>query len=152
MDAAAYYVGYNIDEQPALFRIDLTQGTATAAATVVELVDGVENMQVLYGEDTDSDRVADRYISANQVTTWANIVSIRASLLMRSTESAADELDTKTYTLGENVTIDPQDSRDLRYVASSTVKLRNRALPSNITMCEAGIANSCKLKDGVVSP
>jgi type IV pilus assembly protein PilW len=46
-----------------------------------ELVEGIESMQVLYGEDTDGDRVPNVYVSADRVANWRNVVSIRIGLL-----------------------------------------------------------------------
>jgi len=65
------------------------QGVGVTGATAAqEIVEGVENLQVLYGEDTDSDRLPNRYVTAATLGTdaknWANIVSIRIGLLMSS--------------------------------------------------------------------
>ncbi|MGH8540908.1 MAG: PilW family protein, partial [Stenotrophobium sp.] len=38
------------------------------------LVTGIENMQILYGEDTDSNGYANRYVRADEVSNWANVV------------------------------------------------------------------------------
>jgi len=113
---------------PALF---MKQGSATS----VELVEGVETMQVLYGEDTDSpaDNIPNRYVPANQVTDFADIVAVRVDILLRSVKELPWRDDTtKTFLLGGSTTdtaltiTSPNDKR-LRKVMSTTIKLRNRA-------------------------
>jgi len=49
-------------------------GTATA------LIDGIDNMQLLYGVDTDGDRAANSYVAAGAVTNWTQVVSVQVTL------------------------------------------------------------------------
>lgn len=88
-----------------------------------ELIEGVENMQILYGEDTDADGGANYYVSANTVVNMDNVISIRISLLIRSLEDniAAQPL---AYTYN-GATITPTDRR-LRRVFNATIAVRNR--------------------------
>ena len=101
----------------------------------VELVEGVESMQVLYGEDTDAtpDNIPNRYVAATDVVDFANIVSVRVSILLRSVKELPwRTAGTKTFLLGgmDNTTAvrltSPSDKR-LRKVMSTTIKVRNRA-------------------------
>ncbi len=122
-----YYVGKrdnNPNNPPSLFRRPLA-GATLIAGNPEELLEGVESMQVLYGEDTDNDRTANRYITANNVTNWANVVSARLSLLMRSVEEASSVTDSNNYRLAET-TINPTDDRRLRRVFTTTLQIRNR--------------------------
>lgn len=51
------------------------------------LVDDVQNMQILYGVDTDGTFTANRYITATAVAAasdWDNVVSVRMGLLLKS--------------------------------------------------------------------
>ncbi len=71
---------------PTLFRrINMQNSTA--------LVEGIEQMQVFYGADTNADGNADRYYTANQfvappaVPLWNQVVSVRISLLVSSIEA-----------------------------------------------------------------
>ena len=52
----------------------------------VELVEGVENMQILYGFNSDGDvnSTPDRYVTANEVTDWVNVVTVRVTLTVNS--------------------------------------------------------------------
>jgi len=122
-----FYVGKGVSG-PALFMKDGT-GTPT------ELVEGVENIQVLYGEDTDGtpDNIPDRYVPANQVTDFGNVTAVRLTILLRSVKNLPWRTDAeKTYLLGgttaatATTVTSPSDKR-LRRTMSMTIKLRNRA-------------------------
>ena len=109
---------------------DVRNGTNGAPALFItdnsgsqELVPGVENMIIFYGEDTTGNGIANRYVRANSVTDMDNVVSIRVSLLLRSdTDNLAP--DPVQYTFNQQ-TVTPTDHR-LRRVYTSTVMLRNR--------------------------
>ena len=101
----------------------------------VELVEGVESMQVLYGEDTDAtpDNIPNRYVAATDVVDFANIVAVRVSILLRSVKELPwRTASSKTYHLGgmdDDTAVrlaTPSDKR-LRKVMSTTIKVRNRA-------------------------
>jgi type IV pilus assembly protein PilW len=116
-----YYIGTGASGSPALFRQSTQPGGAMLAQ---ELADDVENMQVLYGEDTDSDDVANRYVTANNVGNMNNVVSVRIGLLIRSEDNIASAEQTYTYN-GEDVEAD--DLR-VRRIFNTTVKIRNRGV------------------------
>ena len=126
MTTKFFYIGKGVNG-PALFVKD---GLSTAG---VELVEGVENLQILYGEDLDADNIPNRYVPANRVLNFADVTAIHVSLLLRSVKNlpwrTAQE---KPYLLG-GVTdatatkiTSPEDKR-LRRTMSMTIKLRNRA-------------------------
>lgn len=81
-------------------------------------------MQIQYGEDTNEDRAADIYRTANQVTNWGNVVSVRIELLLQSVEDGIAS-QPQTYTFNGN-TVTPADRR-LRQAFSTVISLRNRA-------------------------
>jgi len=100
----------------------------TAAPACTELVNGVEDMQIEYGVDMDGDQSANRYETAQYVTTnnlWSQVVSVRVSLLMATPPSAGPlSANPQTYTFnGTNTTA---TDRRVRHVYSSTVNVRNR--------------------------
>ncbi len=108
---------YDIRSKPALY---WKRGNQSAD----ELVEGIENMQIQYGEDTDGDRAVDIYRTADLVADWENVVSVRIDLLVRSVEDNVTS-QPQTYTFnGETVT--PTDRR-LRQAFSTVISLRNRA-------------------------
>lgn len=116
-----YYIGTGATGTPALFRRSLiANGTLPAQ----ELIEDVENMQVLYGEDTDNDSIANRYVSANNVANMSNVVSVRVGLLLRSADNIASTPQTYTF---NGITTLATDLR-IRRVFSTTVKLRNRGI------------------------
>jgi len=123
LDSVTYWVG-NDGTGPALWR---RMGDGAAEM----LVEGVEALQVAYGEDTDADRIANDYFSADEIDDWDTIISVNLALLLRSEESGLD-LDEATYQLLEpaigGVTIDPADDRRQRMLFTTTAALRNRAL------------------------
>ena len=130
-ESTAYYIGMDGTGIPSLYRVSFNTG---AAGTPERLVDGVESMQILFGEDTDvvKDGIANIYRTLDTVTDNEQISSVRISLLMRTIEAVAAENDTKTdYKLAGHSSatateIDPTNDRLLRYVFTSTIKLRNR--------------------------
>ena len=90
-----------------------------------ELVDNVENLQILYGVDTDGDGIANRYVRAHETAAgMTDVVSIRASLLLRTENNIASAAQTYAYN-GANVTA--TDLR-VRRVFTNTVKVRNRGV------------------------
>lgn len=92
-----------------------------AAAT--ELVEGIENIQILYGENTDTDSSPNYYVPADNVVNMANVVSIQISLLVSSSD---DNLTTQPLAFTYNgATTTPADRR-IRRVFTSTIALRNR--------------------------
>lgn len=119
---SVYYVGQGPRGEPGLYRRRFKKGGAGDAQ---ELVPGVENMQLLFGEDTDVDRLADTYVPADQVGNWGRVVSIKLALLMRTGEDTHPNADTATYTL-LGTTIDPPDARRVHRVVSWTIALRNQ--------------------------
>lgn len=114
-----YYIGNDGNGNPVLHR-------KSGVGPAQEMIEGVENMQILYGEDTvGSDNVADVYQTAATVVDWDNVVSVRFSLLMRSIQEYGGDVDTATYNLLGTI-IDPADDRRRRRVFTTTVQIRNR--------------------------
>ena len=118
----SYYIANGAGGQPALWRLD--NNTATGSDNPVELVEGVENMQILYGEDTDNDRVPNRYFTVNSVGNLANVVAVRLSLLIRALD---DNLLHAAQTYNYNGANVPATDHRLRHVFTTTINLRNRS-------------------------
>ncbi len=142
----AYFIGRGASGEPALFMAMLQPGGAGTAMVSSEMLEGVESMQILYGLDQDNDGSAETYMTADQVealtvanpdTGWPQVLSVRLSLLVRSTHvkgtAARAELDTNTYLLAGSTaatatTIDPFDDKRRRRVFNATIQLRSRGL------------------------
>jgi len=63
---------------PALFR--------SVNGVEQELVEGIEDLQILYGEDTDEDFVANYYVESASVVNMARAISVRFTLIARTLE------------------------------------------------------------------
>lgn len=103
--------GYSIQAgasgEPALFR--------SINGTDQELVEGIQNMQIKYGEDTDGDGTANIYRDADAVADMEEVVSIRLTLTAR--------------TLEDNIALDTTvDSGRISRDFSSTITIRNRVM------------------------
>ena len=100
----------------------------------VELLEGVENLQILYGEELGNGNV--RYVTADTAgLDMANVKSLRIGLLLSSREQVLPENDTREYnvldqaispagTVGATSTYD--NNRSIRRVFSTMVMLKNR--------------------------
>lgn len=125
-----YYVGTGSGGIPALFRLESYCGLSPSCngrGNTSEIVEGVESMQILYGEDTDADQVANIYRSATNVTDFSQVVAARIGLLIRSPESGRQDTDTANYVLADSININVPDQLFLRFVTNETIHLRNKA-------------------------
>ncbi len=136
LEGVLYYVGKRgnvASNPPTLFRVPLaSNGTL---GTPEELIEGVESMQLLYGVNVDQDLRAtvDAYVTADNVTDWDEVISIRMSLLLLSPEDGTVP-EPRPYTFngvsysggGGNGSLPPDDR--IRRVFTNTISLRNRAL------------------------
>ncbi|HTR01533.1 MAG TPA: PilW family protein [Candidatus Acidoferrum sp.] len=129
LHSEAYFVGTSTSDStiPALYRDRLTYSGTAATTVEEELVQGVENMQILYGVDTQPagnlDGLADQYYKANAVPSWANVVSVRISLRMRSLYPVYNS--NTAYPVFEGVTGTDGSDRYMRQYAATTIRIRN---------------------------
>ena len=121
-----YYVGKRSKvarNPPALYRRIISKNAL--AETAQEVVEGIESLQIVYGEDTaEPHGEANQYVPADEVANWKNVVSVNIELLTRSTEPvlSADEPQPILYN-GANLTA---NDGYLRYPFHFSVALRNR--------------------------
>jgi len=86
---------------PTLKRLDIAGPNRTDPPTPVPLVEGIENMQLDYGLDSNGDGYPDLYTTAPASTLdWSNVMAIRVHLLARNNDPTTNFADNKTYTLG----------------------------------------------------
>jgi type IV pilus assembly protein PilW len=115
-----YYVAENGVGNRSLYR------RVGETALSEEIAEGVEEFQLQYGLDTDGDIFADLFVPADEVADWSQVVSVRASLLMRSKlERAAQS--PQVYDFNGVPDIAAADDR-LRRPFNVTIQLRNRTL------------------------
>lgn len=89
------------------------------------MAEGVENMQILYGEDTDADKVANRYVSVANIVDWDSVVSVRVALLLETSDGVAQADADKTYSLLNAPPLGPFSDTLLRREFTRTIFLRN---------------------------
>lgn len=128
-----YFVGTDPAGTPGLYREEPDGGGGTRSTL---LIPGVENMQIEYGvntvPDVPEDRgIADVFLAAGAgplqtAAQWAEVVSVRIGLLVRSLNpnAALAVPDTRTYPLLGNV-VDPADLNVKRRTLETTVLVRN---------------------------
>ena len=71
-----------------------------ASAVTSPLVEGIENMRLDYGIDTDGDGYPDKYTTTPPTANWSNVMAVRVSLMARNIECTTGYTDTKSYDLG----------------------------------------------------
>ncbi|MCP4390000.1 MAG: hypothetical protein GY802_17030 [Gammaproteobacteria bacterium] len=116
LQTVTYSIGAGV-RGPALFRQVFDQAP-------VELVEGVEDMQIRYGIDDDGDGFANVYLPASNALDYEQVVSVRVQLLVRSLDDFVTE-DAQTYTFNAAPPVTPADRR-IRQVFGTTIALRNR--------------------------
>jgi type IV pilus assembly protein PilW len=85
---------------PTLKRLELGALNNTTTWSVTPLVEGIENMQIDYGIDSDSDGYPNTYTTSPANTTdWSNVMAIRVNILARNNTPSMGYTDTKTYCL-----------------------------------------------------
>jgi type IV pilus assembly protein PilW len=109
--------------QPALF-------VKNDAAAAQEQVEGIENMQILYGADTNTDNTPDYYVPAGTVgLNMTQVVSIRISLLAATVDNNLTSQPlpyTYNGTAYSTTTTPAVTDRKIRRVFNSTIAVRNR--------------------------
>jgi len=116
------------DLVPTLKRIEL-DGTSWSTTALVE---GIEELNISYGVDSNSDGAPNAYFAApGTLADWTNVTAVQLHLLARNLEKSPDYTDTKTYSLGINaagtaVTVTPGGNYR-RHVYSALVRLNNPA-------------------------
>ena len=123
---------------PTLKRLELTG----AGWTTVPLVEGIEELEIEYGLDSDGDGVPDAYAAnpsdfpvgctgACPLENWMNVVTVQFRLLARNLETSPGFTDTKTYHLGDDAAGDPIELTPAdgfrRHVYSGLVRVVNPA-------------------------
>ena len=111
------------DGIPSLCRKRLAR-SSNRMAPVQCLVEGIENLQLEFGIDTDGDRRADHYTPQPSPGQLQAAVAARLHLLVRSTHSVAGHLDSSSYALGSRQ-IGAANDGYYRRAMQTTVVLRN---------------------------
>jgi type IV pilus assembly protein PilW len=115
MQTVTYTIAPGASGEPALWR--------SQNGVNLELIEGVEELQMLYGLDTDDDDFPNQFVTIDNVPDTFDIVSVRIMLMVRSNEDFLAE-DNQTYSFDGN-TITAAERR-LRQEFTTTIALRNR--------------------------
>jgi type IV pilus assembly protein PilW len=127
------------DNIPTLKMAEFVNG----AMTITPLAEGIQNLQIDYGVDTNNDGAPDCNVSNPGDTTqtvcspydwtvaatnWANVVAMRIYVLARNNEATADWTDTRTYDLGLAGSYTPASGdKYKRHVYGAVVRVVNVA-------------------------
>ncbi len=119
-----YFIGNNRAGRPSLYRF-------IGASTAEELVESIEDLDVLYGVDTNGDGAVDSYVTADAVADWGSVLSVRVSVVAVSAEPVGRGDAQALYfrDIDGDTVVDSQaatNDRRLRQVFTTTVALRNR--------------------------
>jgi type IV pilus assembly protein PilW len=106
--------------------------TNTWNAAEQPLIDGIDNMQVLYGVDNPdpanpdaTDTGLNQYVNANQVADWSVVKAVRVALLVSAgTENGSGEEMTRNYVLLDAPQQAITDSH-VRQIYTTTITLNN---------------------------
>jgi len=122
------------DNVPTLKRLELVGNpSGTPAFNLVPLVEGIEDLQLVYGVDTNSDGAPDEYVAdPGTVARWLSVMTVQFNILARNIETSPNFVDTKTYTLGKDSTgaaqtFGPFNDGYRRHVYSGLVRIMNPA-------------------------
>jgi type IV pilus assembly protein PilW len=137
-EANAYFVadsGRNDPSGNSITSLFVHDTTASPVGAPTELVEGVESMQILYGEKLANGSV--RYLPAGDPNlNMAQVTSVQIGLLLRSIDNIASRDDTKTYMIagqeigppGGSTALTHSGGKYMRAAFNTTVRLRNRTL------------------------
>ena len=119
------FVTSDVTGVPALCRRGISD---KGMADTTCLVEGVENLQVEFGIDSDDDYVPDRYFSDPTAAQLSFALNARIYLLVRSTNQLGGYTNDKAYTLGGENVAAKNDSYYRRVYQSSTMLKNSEAL------------------------
>ncbi|MCK5895377.1 MAG: PilW family protein [Cocleimonas sp.] len=98
--------------------------TGSRSNQPVEIAEGVENLQVLYGIDSNADNQVNRYVNVDDIISWDSVISVQLAILVRSLHEVKSKSESKSYRLLDNNMITTSDKYQ-RAVFSTIIRLRN---------------------------
>ncbi|MDR3410209.1 MAG: PilW family protein [Formivibrio sp.] len=95
--------------------------------TISPLAEGVEQLQLEYGLDTNNDGAPESYTTnPADATAWRQVTAVKIHVLARNTQTSTGFTDTRSYELGGS-TFGPYNDGYKRHLYTSVVRLNNVA-------------------------
>ncbi len=70
-----------------IYQIENSNGIPSLFKNNDALIENIEDMQIVYGVDTDSDGTPNYYVNAATVTDWSQVISVQITLTARSNDA-----------------------------------------------------------------
>lgn len=102
-------------------------GTLVTQINNASVADGIENLQIQYGEDQTGNTSVNQWVDAGDWTNAFDVVAVRVALMVRTPETFTTEQDTQTFDLYGATTTASNDRR-IRKMYAGEVNLRNLTL------------------------
>ena len=118
----SFFIRNNTSNIPSLYRL-----VSNHSPAVEELIEGVENMQILYGIDSDGDGAANQYLPAGNTIDFSQVISVRIALLLRSNRGKPNRVPPERTPGWDllSTKITPTSDNLFRRVFSTTIQLRD---------------------------
>jgi type IV pilus assembly protein PilW len=125
------------ENTPVLARKVLSWNGAAMDVITEDLVEGVEDMRLRLGFDSNNDSEVDSYVDVADITNpadWAEVGSVEVYLLVRATNPDPEFTDERTYLLGGENTVTPAADEERyppqyrRLLVNTQASLRNPKL------------------------
>ena len=134
LETVIYAIKTGSNGKMALFEGRLTtSATAAPTTSLVEMIPNVEDIQFIYGIDTDDNNSIDKYVDASAVTTseWKQVHTIGVSLLIASeldnitTEVNSYSFDSTGFTYTKDATAATGADKRLKKALTTYIELKN---------------------------
>lgn len=111
---------------PTLKTLELSANGSATTFTLTPLVEGIQNLQLDYGIDSNSDGYPDSYVTTPAtIADWGNVVAVRVNLLARNNDLTMGYSDSKTYGMGVAGAVGPFNDGYKRHEYSELVRAIN---------------------------
>ncbi len=111
------------DSIPTLKRLELTTGPSFR---MVNIAEGIEDINFEYGLDSDRDGSPDTYTATPTTTDWWNVVAVRIYILARNIDASDAGSEQKTFNLGIGKTgLSSTQTQFKRHVFTQAVRINN---------------------------
>lgn len=84
LNGVMYFIENEDSGEPALKKLMLTTASNAPSTTEQPMLEGVKDMQIMYGEDTNNNGNVNGYYDATAVTDWSKVLSVRVTLTLTS--------------------------------------------------------------------